>query len=121
MEFIRRNIKFVYILVLPVYFYIIQSSILNKHSHFYSNGLVVTHSHIIDSENDNPINDHDHTQTEICLYCDLNIDLHTVYNQVAIDFSISVKQKILFVEQNHFDYSTSIAQIAPRGPPFRMV
>jgi hypothetical protein len=116
MKFIRQNIKFVFILVLPVYLYIVEHSILNKHTHVYSSGIVITHSHPLNSNSDDPLN-HDHTKSEINLFCGLNIDFHFAaeqlqLNEVVFEFLAeqrTVNEKIAF---NLIDY-----QLIPRGPP----
>lgn len=116
MGFIRRNIKVLFILVLPVYLFIIQNSIQNKHTHVYANGLVVTHSHPIDR--DKPINSHKHSRTEICLFCSLNIGLHIVTSENIV----VLKTKDVFVSyivvNSQINYTTLQYQTALRGPPF---
>ena len=120
MEFIRKNTKILFILVLPVYFVIIQNSILNKHTHFYANGLVITHSHPLDKNSDDPINSHDHTKTEICLFSLLNINLHTSTPENVIGFEPTEISEIILSTNIHFEYTSPNFQIAPRGPPFRI-
>ena len=120
MDFIRKNTKLLFILVLPVYFYIVQSSILNKHTHFYANGLVVTHSHSVDLNENEPINNHEHTQTEICLFYGINFDLYTVTPQNTVDFGIIDNIGTFAVYNIYCEYTSEISQTVPRGPPFRI-
>ena len=42
---IRRYIKFGFVLLLPAYFIMLASSVLNRHTHVLPNGIMVTHSH----------------------------------------------------------------------------
>lgn len=121
MEFIRRNIKVLFILVLPAYLYIIQNSILNKHTHVYSNGLVVTHSHNLDLDGDEPANNHQHSQTEICLFCGLNIDLHVVESDQQINFEIVNRSTTYIVADTHSKYSSHYQHSVSRGPPDRFL
>ncbi len=120
MEFIRKNTKVLFILILPVYFFIIQSSILNKHTHFFANGLVITHSHPLDKNSDDPIKNHGHTQTEICLYSLLNINLHNSTPEFIVDFKPSVISETIVSTNIHSEYNSPYFQIAPRGPPSRI-
>ena len=75
MEFIRKHTNILFVFILPVYFYIVQNTIQNKHTHVYANGVVVTHSHPVDGGDEIPINEHDHTKSEICLYSSLHFDI----------------------------------------------
>jgi len=112
-EFIRENTKFLFILVIPVYFYIVQSSILNKHSHFNSNGLVITHSHPLDKD----VNNHDHTETEICFFANLHFDFFTFTPEIQIgNFENSSFQEYIIYD-NKSTYSSTFLQIKLRGPP----
>ncbi len=119
-EFVRKNTKIFFILVLPVYFYIIQSSILNKHTHFFHNGLVVTHSHPFNMESDDPVNNHGHSQKEIYLFSVLNIDLHNSIIEYVIDFIAINNPETFIVADVRSEYYSPHFQIAPRGPPFRI-
>ena len=101
---------------MPVYFYIVQSSVLNRHTHFYANGLVITHSHNLDLNENNP-NDHEHSQTEICLFSYLNIDLHTLTTENLIDFSDEVVGAEFIVSDIQFKKSSTDSHLIPRGPP----
>lgn len=122
MGLIRKNTKLLFILILPVYFYIIQNSILNKHTHIYANGLVITHSHILDYDDEGkPIKDHNHSQTEISLFSGLNIDLHIVTTQQTIEFKISDESENFMVADVQVKNTSSNFQIVPRGPPFRVL
>lgn len=86
MILIRENIKILFLLILPIHFFIAQNSLLNKHTHFYVNSIVVTHSHPVDTKNGKPIQDHNHTKTEICLFHCLNFDYYTFSSEININF-----------------------------------
>lgn len=117
MEFIRKNIKFVYILVLPVYFYIVQNSILNKHTHVFSNGIVVIHSHHIDRNSNHPINEHNHSKSEIQLFCNLNIDLYFVPEQMQVEILLQENTTNYFVENEKVAFLSDVLVVDSRGPP----
>ena len=119
MESIRKNIRLLFVFVLPVYIYIVQSSIQNKHTHFYPNGIVVAHSHPVDTENDDPLKDHDHTQTEICLFQQLKIDFFTVSVEMNIKpGEFFVARKFVIVDDEK--HGRKLAwQPLKRGPPIR--
>ncbi len=120
MEFIRKNTKVLFILVLPVYFLIIQNSILNKHTHFFANGLVITHSHPLDKSSDVPVKSHGHTQKEICLFSLLNINFHTATPEYNIDFKPTENSETFVSTSIQSEYISPIFQIVPRGPPSRI-
>lgn len=121
MEFIRRNSKVLFILVLPAYLYIIQNSILNKHTHVYSNGLVITHSHYLNLDGDEPANNHGHSQTEICLYSLLNIGLHIAGEDKPIVFEGVDVFTTYIVEDTQCKYSSHYQHSVSRGPPVQFL
>ena len=116
MDYIRQNIKFVFILVLPVYLFIVENSILNKHTHVYSNGLIITHSHPLNSESDGPVN-HDHTKSEINLTCGLNIDFHLAPELSHISVAIPSQIEIRKTESEEISNKLYDFRFIPRGPP----
>jgi len=116
MDFIRQNIKFVFILVLPVYLFIVENSILNKHAHVYSNGLVITHSHPLNTDSDEP-SDHDHTKSEINLICGLSIDFHLAPELSHVDEANSELVEVHKAESEKKYFNLCDLQVIPRGPP----
>ena len=117
MVFIRKNIRFLFVFILPVYFYIVQNSIQNKHTHFYENGIVVSHSHPVDNATGKPINEHKHTKTEICLFQQISIDSFTPVNELIIetgDFFIARK---FVIPEDEKHGCALILQPFKRGPP----
>ncbi|WP_319271924.1 hypothetical protein [uncultured Draconibacterium sp.] len=116
MNLIRKHTNLLFVLILPVYLYIVQTSIQNKHTHVYANGIVVTHSHPTDDA-DGPNNDHKHSQREINLYSSLHSDLYETPELTAFNFEAPVI---------HFDYIIYNEQevtipvslhTIPRAPP----
>jgi len=118
---IRKNIRFIFILVLPVYFFIIQNSLLNRHTHFYANGIVVTHSHPLNHEDGNHGEKHSHSKTEICFFQNIQIDYFRINTEFQIDFrNDSLLAK--FLETNLFsNYTQPVIQFISRGPPHRFI
>ena len=96
-------ILILFVFILPVYLYIVQNSIQNKHTHVYANGIVVTHSHPFDKDGKEPINDHKHSKREICLYSSLHFDFY----DIPISFNLTVKlnelHKNYFVKNDQVD------------------
>jgi len=114
---IQKNIKFWFVIILPVYFFIVQNSIQNKHTHFYSGGIVVTHSHPVDSEKNQPINEHDHTRTEIVFFQQLNFDSYTTAPELRInkhEFFVVSKYFIADDKKHKFSFTHEPFK---RGPP----
>ncbi len=117
MEFIRRHTNFLFVFVLPVYLYIVHSSIQNKHTHVYANGIVVTHSHPVDTSGDIPINQHDHTKTEICLFCSLHLDFYDVPELTELHVNLCEQHHSYFQYYNHNYTAPVFLKPVPRGPP----
>jgi hypothetical protein len=116
---IRKNIRYIFILVLPVYFFIVQNSLLNKHTHFYANGMVVTHSHPLNHEDENHGKKHSHSKTEICFFQNLQID----YFRITPEIQVKFRNDKLLAEFSENDllsiYSQPVIQYISRGPPPR--
>jgi len=116
-EYIRKNIKFLFVFILPVYFFIVQNSIQNKHTHFYSTGIVVTHSHPINGDNDKPVNDHDHTQTEIVFFQQLNFDSYTTPPELRINKLKFIVVSNYFIADDKKHKFSFTQEPFKRGPP----
>lgn len=67
MVYLRRNIRLLNVLFLPVFLFIGNQTLQNKHSHIYSNKTVI-HSHPLEKSNKVPIRDHNHTKAEFFFY-----------------------------------------------------
>ena len=117
---IRKNIRFIFILVLPVYFFIVQNSLLDKHTHFYANGMVITHSHPLNHEDENHGAKHSHSKTEICFFQNLKIDYFRITPEIQVEF----KNYTLITEFHDTNvcsnYPRPLIQFTSRGPPARI-
>lgn len=116
MSFIRKHTNLLFVLILPVYLYIVQTSIQNKHTHVYANGIVVTHSHPL-SGGDNPIKNHKHSQREICLYASLHFDLYETPDLVAFDFEEPEIHADYFIYDEREKAVPVLLNTIPRAPP----
>lgn len=114
---IQKNIKFWLVVILPVYFFIVQNSIQNKHTHFYPGGIVVTHSHPLGSDESKPANDHRHTKTEICFFHQVNFDNFTFTPQLEIARTPAVDVVSFFLNNEKNITPLCIEQPVNRGPP----
>nr|WP_321487452.1 hypothetical protein [uncultured Draconibacterium sp.] len=116
MNLIRKHTNFLFVLILPVYLYIVQNSIQNEHTHVYANGIVVTHSHPI-SRSDGPNNNHKHSQREINLYASLHFGLYETPDFVEFDFEIPATHiDYLILDEQEVAIPVSL-HIIPRAPP----
>jgi hypothetical protein len=116
LRFIRENRKLIFALVLPVYLFIVHSSITNRHSHFCANGMVITHSHPFDHHETGAAK-YNHTQKEICFYAGLNSDFYPAEPETLVQGFWSFR---LFSKQSG-DYVYPENQLTHqfwlRGPP----
>lgn len=106
----------IFALVLPVYLFIVQSSITNRHTHFFANGMVISHSHPFDHSEKGAAK-HDHTQKEICFYSSLNGDFYQSEPETFIHgfqgaYLIISQPVIIVIPQNELP-----GQFWLRGPP----
>ena len=120
MENIRKNIRFIFILILPVYFFIVHNSLLNKHTHFYANGMVVTHSHPLNHDDKNQAENHEHSKTEICFFQKYQIDYFKIAPLIQVDFKNDLLITEFYDTNQHSNYSQPLIQFISRGPPFRI-
>jgi hypothetical protein len=116
LRFIRENRKLIFALVLPVYLFIVQSSITNRHSHFCANGMVITHSHPFD-HHERGATKHNHTQKEICFYTSLNAEFYhsepeTFVHGFQGSYLLLSQPFIIVIPQSEFH-----GQFWLRGPP----
>ena len=118
---IRKNTRLIFILILPVYFFIVQNSLLNRHTHFNANGIVVTHSHPVNHENGKSADAHSHSKTEICFFQSFHIDYFRISPELKIDFRNENSQAEFFETDFLSDYSSPIIQFISRGPPHRII
>jgi len=111
---IRKHTNLLFVLILPVYLYIVQTSIQNKHTHVYANGIVVTHSH---PTSDSDGNDHKHSQREINLYSSLHSDLYDTPGLTAFNFEVPVVH-VDYIVYNEQEVTIPVSRhTIPRAPP----
>jgi hypothetical protein len=115
--FIRENIKVLFILFLPVYFFIAHQSLQNKHTHFYANGIIVSHSHPVSTKKGEPINEHSHSPTEICFYQLVNIDYFSHSGELFFELYTPGSNKFFKRLEITEGNQTSIRKPVSRGPP----
>lgn len=117
MKIIRKNTRFLFILILPVYFFIVQSTLLNIHTHVSKNGLIIVHSHPVSSKNGEPINKHHHSNVEICIYSQIHFDYYNIPPSIQIWFSDAVDSHEFFIYNESFLNSSGFHTKTLRGPP----
>jgi hypothetical protein len=115
-EFIRRNTNVLFVFILPVYLYIVQNSIQNKHTHVYANGIVITHSHP-GCNTDGEGNEHDHSQREICLYSSISFDFYEVSPLSQVEFIKPEYDCHFLIEDEIVDCVDHAIIRIPRAPP----
>jgi len=115
--FIRRHINILFVFILPVYFYIVQNSIQNKHTHVYANGIVVTHAHPINKGGESPINEHKHSEREICLYSSLHFDLYDALILIQLEVDLKEICTNYFIANDEVISYLHFSNSIPRGPP----
>ena len=115
--YIRKHSALLAFSVLIAYFYIAQSSIRNKHTHFYPNGVIITHSHPVDHSKGNPIQKHGHTKAEICFFSTLQFDFFDTLQSEDIDFEQTEDQFDFQIAEVTFYLSEYSFAETPRGPP----
>ncbi len=113
---IRKHTNLLFVFILPVYFYIVQNSIQNKHTHVYANGIIVTHSHP-GTNNNGPLNDHKHTQSEICLFASLHFDLYETPVFTEFNFEVpEIHNEYVVVDEQELK-KQFVPHLIPRAPP----
>jgi len=117
LEFIRKNTRFIFILILPVYFFIVQSSLLNRHTHFYANGIIVTHSHPTDSKDNGSGKNHKHSKNEICFYSAVHFDYYNISSELQISNNCNPVSRGYFIHNEKFFHLTLQLHKTLRGPP----
>jgi hypothetical protein len=115
--FIRENIRLLFVLFVPVYFFIAQCSLQNRHSHISANGIVVTHSHPVKHADHEPINAHDHSESEICFYHLVHFDYFSVTPEIQFNFNRLVFTEQYLVTDTRNPLQNFSKQDFIRGPP----
>ena len=116
LRFIRENRKLIFALVLPVYLFIVHSSITNRHTHFFANGIVIIHSHPFDHHGTGAAK-HNHTQKEICFYTSLNSEYYQVEPETFVPGFFGTQHLLNQPFIITFPQSELPGQFWLRGPP----
>lgn len=119
MEYIRKNIRIILLLLLPLYFLVVQSTITTRHTHVLANGLVVTHYHpFFSGETDTPFKDHGHSEKELRILALLHFEFYATPDPVAAIFEpVELHYEYLVSWQEQFNNRSNYSKIIPRGPP----
>lgn len=71
-----KNIKFGVLVFLPVYFIFLHHSMQSYHSHFFSGGIVITHTHPFDYDGSKPQeNNTEQSENQIIIFHGFSLDL----------------------------------------------
>ena len=115
--FIRKNSRLLFVLFVPVYFFIAQSSLQNRHTHISANGIVVIHSHPVAHTDHEPINAHDHSDSEIYFYHLVHFDYFSLTSGIHIPLQTdSQREKFRITDENNRQ-QFSLHRNFSRGPP----
>ena len=115
--FIRRHIDLLFVFILPVYLYIVQNTIQNEHTHVYANGVVVKHAHPFEKDGEAPINEHEHSKQEICLYSSLHLDFYVSPDLVNIEIPHAEIQRHYLIANEQAESLVPFNNSIPRAPP----
>lgn len=84
-QYLRRYIRFGFLLLLPAYFAILANSVMNKHTHILPDGILLTHAHPLKSTDSNTSNSHHHSEKEFFFFQSFCIGYYTV-SETLISF-----------------------------------
>jgi hypothetical protein len=116
-DIIRKNIRLLFVLFLPVYFLIVHQSLRTKHAHFFPNGVIIVHAHPVSHQEGMPLNEHSHSKTEICFYHLVNIDYHILTAEIVIDETHPAVTGHVVISNERDRLSPFIHLHNTRGPP----
>ena len=118
-EVLRKHIKFLFLLLLPVYFLVVQSSIATKHTHVFTNGIIITHAHPLSmGDNDASMPEHDHTDKELQIYASLYFEFYETSQLDFIGFNpVEISYEYVEGFNKQLDYRFPHSKITLRGPP----
>ena len=120
MIYIRKHSTLLALLTLLAYFFIAQTSIQTKHTHFYPNGVVITHSHPMHSNgegNGEPATKHHHSKSEICFFNNLQFHSYNISDPISIEVASREICLHYYVGNDSIKYGSDYLKIDPRGPP----
>ncbi len=114
---IRKNIRFLGILILLVFLFIAHQSIQNKHAHFCDKGVIV-HSHPLNKNTNSPAKSHSHSKTEICIYHLLNFEYFFHTGELHLKAGTNSFPLIVVPENEQPHYDVWFCNTDTRDPPF---
>jgi hypothetical protein len=115
--FIRENSKLLFVLFVPLYFFIAQNSLQNRHTHISANGIVITHSHPVNHPKHDPLSAHDHSDSEICFYHLVHFDYFSPSPEIQFTFQADIPQSKFFLADEKGRQLFLLHQNYNRGPP----
>lgn len=115
--FIRENIKLLFALFVPVYIFIAQSSLQNRHTHISANGIVISHSHPFNHNENEPLNAHDHSESEICFYHLVHFDYFSPSPEIQFIIQANSWCEKYYITDEKSRQQFSLHQNFTRGPP----
>ncbi len=116
MVYLRGNIKFLYVLFLPVFLFTGNQSLQNKHTHLYSNEIII-HSHPLEKNNEAPVTNHNHTKAEIFFYSLVNFDYYSHSGEQLFDTSTVTTPNIYTTSREKSPYIVWLYNTGSRDPP----
>lgn len=115
--FIRKNSRLLFALFVPLYFFIAQSSLQNRHTHISANGIVITHSHPVNHSGHDPLSAHDHSDSEICFYHLVQFDFFSVSPEIHFTIQADLSGEKYYVTDEKSCQQFLLHQNYNRGPP----
>jgi len=115
--FIRENIRLAFALFVPVYIFIAHTSLQNRHTHISANGIVISHSHPVNRPNREPINAHDHSDSEICFYHLVHFDYFSPSPETHSIIQENSAWEKFYVADEKGKQQFTLHQNFNRGPP----
>lgn len=113
---LRKHIRFLAVLLIPVYFVVLGSSIKNRHTHVLPNGLVITHSHPFTDDNGQPVK-HGHTRNQILFLQLFTFDFFDSSPETFLPQTLlAARTPIFFFYTESFDANNQAVTLL-RGPP----
>lgn len=113
---LRKHISWLALLLIPVYFLVLGSSVKNRHTHVLPNGVVITHSHPFTDSNGKPIQ-HGHTRNQIVFFQLFTFDFFDSSPTVFLaEETVVFQGEIETSVYNHFPETLSSVTFL-RAPP----
>ncbi len=113
---LRKHISWLALLLIPVYFLVLGSTVKNRHTHVLPNGVVITHSHPFTDASGKPIQ-HGHSRNQIAFFQLFTFDYFESTPEVVLTEKTDDLQgeiKPIYVSQIS---ETPPSAIFLRGPP----